>query len=227
MINKSIFKVVLNTVSKLPWLKGTIAASNKNMKPGRGFNQPASDHAFDYLKELDDGEFDKLIALLFKYRGYSISKKEEGMASVDILLKMNGETTFVQYRHWREYEIDIAVLEELVAEMKEQSIRNGVVISTGLFTQDAIDYSHGKHLLLINGVDLSLMVGELSTMKDNSVKDEEETKDISSETMPEIEPLCPICSQEMIKRTARKGKNAGNTFWGCSQFPNCRGVISN
>lgn len=227
MINKSIFKVVLNTVSKLPWLKGTIAPLNKNMKPGKGFNQPASDHAFDYLKELDDSEFDKLIALLFKYRGYSISEKEEGMESVDILLKMNGETTFVQYRHWREYEVDVAVLKELDAEMKEQSVRNGVVITTGLFAQDAIDYSHGKHMLLINGVDLSLMVGELSAMKDDNVEDKEEAKDVSAEEMPELEPLCPICSREMIKRTAKKGKNAGNTFWGCSQFPNCRGVISN
>lgn len=227
MINKSIFKVVLNTVSKLPWLKGTIAASNKNMEPGKGFNKPVSNHAFDYLKELDDSEFDKLIALLFKQRGYSISAAEDDNECVDILLKMNGETIFVQYRHWREYEIDVALLEQLDAEMDAQSVRHGIVITTGLFTEDALDYSRAKRLLLINGVDLSLMVGELSAMKDDNVEDEEETKDVSVEEMPELEPLCPICSREMIKRTAKKGKNAGNTFWGCSQFPNCRGVISN
>ena len=33
---------------------------------------------------------------------------------------------------------------------------------------------------------------------------------------------CPSCGGQMVQRTARKGKNAGNTFWGCSNFPHCR-----
>lgn len=225
MSKESIFKSVLNTVSKLTWLKGTASPENRHMNPGKGFNKPISDHAFDYIKELNDNEFDKLISLIFKQRGYSIST-EENNESVDLVLKMNGQTTFVQYRHWREYEVDIVVLEDFDTAMEEASVREGIVITTGLFTQEAIDYSHGKHLLLINGVDLSQMINALSSSNDDSINDEEAV-DNTVEEMPEIEPLCPICSSEMIKRTARKGKNAGNTFWGCSQFPNCRGVISN
>lgn len=223
--NKSFFKVMLNTVSNLSWLKGTRLSSNKNMKPGEGFNQPVSDHEFDYIKELDDHEFDKLIVMLFKQRGYSVST-EELNDSVDVVLKMNTEITFVQYRHWREYEVDVSVIDEFNAVMESESIPHGIVITSGLFTQDALDYSHGKHLLLINGVDLSQMVGTLSISNDDSSENEEKL-DEAVEQMPELEPLCPICSQAMIKRTAKKGKNAGNTFWGCSQFPNCRGVISN
>ena len=224
MKKESIFKVMLNTVSKLPWLKGTGSSSNKNMKPDKGFNQPVSDHAFDYLKELDDHEFDKLIAMLFKQRGYSVSTEEQN-DSVDVVLKMNAETTFVQYRHWREYEVDVAVIEEFYGVMESESIPHGIVLTTGLFTQDALDYSHGKHLLLINGVDLSQMVGALSASNDDSANDEAKIEVVVDE-MPELEPLCPICGREMIKRTAKKGKNAGNTFWGCSQFPNCRGVVN-
>ena len=227
MKKESIFKVMLHTVSKLPWLKGTVSPSSKNMKPGKGFNQPVSDHAFDYLKELDDHEFDKLIAMLFKQRGYSVSTKEQkNNDSVDVVLKMNSETTFVQYKHWREYQVDVAVIEEFYAAMELESIPHGIVITTGLFTQDALDYSHGKHLVLINGVDLSQMVGALSASNDDSADNEVQIDEVVEE-MPELEPLCPICSREMIKRTAKKGKNAGNTFWGCSQFPNCRGVVSN
>ena len=36
---------------------------------------------------------------------------------------------------------------------------------------------------------------------------------------------CPRCNQPMVMRTARKGANAGNQFWGCSTFPRCRGVV--
>jgi predicted RNA-binding Zn-ribbon protein involved in translation (DUF1610 family) len=39
-------------------------------------------------------------------------------------------------------------------------------------------------------------------------------------------PRCPICGSEMIMRTARSGANAGTKFWGCSTYPNCRGMIN-
>jgi len=38
-------------------------------------------------------------------------------------------------------------------------------------------------------------------------------------------PKCPKCDKDMVKRSAKKGKNIGNEFWGCSDFPKCRGVI--
>lgn len=33
---------------------------------------------------------------------------------------------------------------------------------------------------------------------------------------------CPRCGNELTLRTAKKGKNAGSNFLGCSNFPNCR-----
>lgn len=35
-------------------------------------------------------------------------------------------------------------------------------------------------------------------------------------------PRCPRCGRNMVVRTARKGANPGDQFWGCSGFPNCR-----
>lgn len=45
---------------------------------------------------------------------------------------------------------------------------------------------------------------------------------IASETTPS----CPKCESEMIKRVAKKGTRQGQIFYGCSQFPKCRGVIN-
>lgn len=36
---------------------------------------------------------------------------------------------------------------------------------------------------------------------------------------------CPKCGQSMTIRKAVKGKNAGEVFWVCNRFPNCRGVV--
>ncbi|MCL4253307.1 MAG: DUF2726 domain-containing protein [Anaerolineae bacterium] len=38
-------------------------------------------------------------------------------------------------------------------------------------------------------------------------------------------PKCPKCGSDMILRKAKSGANAGNQFWGCSQFPTCRTML--
>ncbi len=38
--------------------------------------------------------------------------------------------------------------------------------------------------------------------------------------------LCPKCGAPMVKRTARKGARAGKPFYGCSNYPKCRGIVN-
>jgi DNA-binding helix-hairpin-helix protein with protein kinase domain len=37
-------------------------------------------------------------------------------------------------------------------------------------------------------------------------------------------PDCPFCGKQMVKRTARRGRNVGSQFWGCSGYPHCKGT---
>ena len=37
-------------------------------------------------------------------------------------------------------------------------------------------------------------------------------------------PPCPECGKPMHRRKARNGKNAGREFWGCTGYPECKGV---
>lgn len=37
-------------------------------------------------------------------------------------------------------------------------------------------------------------------------------------------PRCPDCGGPMRKQVARKGRNAGNPFWSCCDYPNCHGT---
>ncbi len=39
-------------------------------------------------------------------------------------------------------------------------------------------------------------------------------------------PACPECNGEMIKRIAKKRARQGQAFYGCHQFPKCRGVVN-
>lgn len=37
-------------------------------------------------------------------------------------------------------------------------------------------------------------------------------------------PHCPQCGSMMALRTAKSGKNQGSQFWGCTQYPDCKGT---
>lgn len=46
-----------------------------------------------------------------------------------------------------------------------------------------------------------------------------------SETPQELDAealICPRCGGRLVLRVAKKGANAGNSFYGCSNFPKCR-----
>lgn len=40
-------------------------------------------------------------------------------------------------------------------------------------------------------------------------------------------PPCPQCGKTMVVRTAKKGRNEGKQFWGCSGYPDCKGTLEN
>lgn len=46
-----------------------------------------------------------------------------------------------------------------------------------------------------------------------------------SDKKKDLIPPCPSCGKMMVVRTAKSGKNTGNQFWGCSGYPDCKGVV--
>lgn len=52
-------------------------------------------------------------------------------------------------------------------------------------------------------------VSESSVESDNIINDKQELK-------------CPFCGGRLVLRVASKGKNVGNSFYGCSNYPKCK-----
>jgi hypothetical protein len=49
-------------------------------------------------------------------------------------------------------------------------------------------------------------------------------KFVANTNSSETAPHCPICNAFMVKRVAQRGPIAGSTFFGCSNYPKCRGT---
>ena len=52
----------------------------------------------------------------------------------------------------------------------------------------------------------------------------QDLSDSPDRTDPTDLPKCPQCSSLMALRTAKSGKNAGQQFWGCTKYPDCKGT---
>ena len=68
-------------------------------------------------------------------------------------------------------------------------------------------------------------VAEDDDLPEDADDAEEAEDDDLQEDAGEDAPNCPSCGSGMVRRTARTGPNAGNDFWGCSDYPECRGTI--
>ncbi len=56
---------------------------------------------------------------------------------------------------------------------------------------------------------------------------EKRRKDLSDKTdrTEQRKPVCPICKGLMVLRIAKKGSNTGSQFWGCADYPQCKGTV--
>lgn len=53
-----------------------------------------------------------------------------------------------------------------------------------------------------------------------------QASDKQPEPVQDSSPRCPKCGSEMTLRTAKRGDNQGGKFWGCSRYPECRGIVN-
>lgn len=82
--------------------------------------------------------------------------------------------------------------------------------------------------LRLNRMLQSQLQGQLSLFKQNGGFAENMTRE-RMKTRTEIAsnskaPACPICGKPMIKRMQKRGTAQGSLFWGCSDYPSCKGT---
>jgi restriction system protein len=88
------------------------------------------------------------------------------------------------------------------------------LVTTGTFSHDAIAFASGKPIQLIDAPRLQQLVSSLR----------EAAPDDRTAPEPTVMIRCPDCGSPMVARTARRGRFAGETFWGCSRYPVCGGT---
>ncbi|MGD8950795.1 MAG: DUF2034 domain-containing protein [Desulfobacterales bacterium] len=169
------------------------------------------------IQSLNWREFEELVAEAFRRKGYFVLENpEKGPdGGVDIRLRKNGNLILVQCKHWKSGKVGVKTVRELYGVMAAKQAYAGIIVTFGTFTEDAKKFATGKSIELISGNQLLKLISSVQKNQQVSKSDNEIRV-----------PTCPKCGSEMKLRIARKGKHAGQEFWGCSNYPDCRGILA-
>jgi restriction system protein len=164
------------------------------------------------IKAVNWKDFEYLVSEAYRRQGYSVQENTGGGADggIDLVLKKDGNHLLVQCKNWRSRKVGVTTVREFFGVVTAENATEGMVVCSGHFTNDAIEFAQGKPITLVDGAALSRLIGNVqrSPQIKAAVKD----------------ALCPICRNPMVMRTAKRGNNVGSRFWGCSKFPACRGT---
>jgi len=216
---------ILQYIAPIAFLAGALVSALGRRKRNAMYGR-ASAEGLTAIGTMSWREFEMLIGEAFRRRGFRVLELggQGADGGVDLVLSKQGERHVVQCKHWRAMKVPVAVVRELYGVMAAQGAAGGLVVTVGEFTSEARDFASGRGIELINGKTLATMLREV-TAPIRSTPAADVMPEQVSETDVRLAPLpCPKCGQPMVKRIAQKGANAGNAFWGCSGFPECRGV---
>lgn len=198
------------------WHAFKIKLRKKDLLKNAGTNK-----ATEIVSKMNWLEFELLIGEWFKTQGYEVkqvggadTESAHADGGIDIELHKDNELFLVQCKHYHSWSVPVETIRDLMGVMATRGAAGGFVVTSGHFTEPAKEFAMGR-IELIDGEKLMQVLQNVDVNTD-SAEPKTESKD----------PTCPVCSSTMIRRTAHRGENAGHEFWGCSQYPECRGIVS-
>jgi len=151
-------------------------------------------------------DFEPLIAEAYRRRGYRVKMRGGPGADGGVDLELEGQDgrIVVQCKQRTRGTIGVEVVRALFGVMIHETADRAILVTSASFTDAARAFAANKPIELIDGKALARLIREAH---------------VAAETPP-----CPKCGKPMVWRTARKGGHAGESFWGCSTYPACKGL---
>ena len=170
-------------------------------------------------------EFEMLVGEAFRLQGFSVVETGSNGADggVDLVLRRDREKFLVQCKQWKAFKVGVQVVRELFGVMAAEGATGGFVVTSGTFSAEAIAFADGRNVTLIDGGKLFALLKRARDARDVPlppvVPPLARPPAAASESSS---PKCAACARPMVRRTAKRGSNAGQAFWGCTGFPSCR-----
>jgi restriction system protein len=207
-------------------LLGSLASFLKRRKREGLVNQVTHAKGADALAGMSWREFEMLVGEAFRLQGYKVTEQggDRPDGGVDLVLRKGSETYLVQCKQWKAFKVGVDVVRELYGVMAANGAAGGFVITSGTFTADAQAFANGRNVKLVDGAKLFGLIQQAKASASATAPAAPVAMASTPAPSATSSPSCPVCQASMVRRIAKKGANAGSQFWGCSQFPACRGT---
>ncbi len=200
------------------FLLGAALSAYGRIKRHSLHTQVAASPGHGALNDMSWQQFEALVGEAFRRKGYSVAEKGGGGADggIDLVLKKQGETFLVQCKQWRAIKVGVNIVRELYGVMAARGATGGFVVTSGVFTEEARAFAKGTNIELMDGKALHALIA--------GVKAPPRFFRDPLSVITTGAPFCPECQSRMVKRKAKRGANAGQAFWGCTRYPDCKGT---
>ncbi len=169
--------------------------------------------SIDVLQRMDWKVLEFVTAGYYECRGFRTQTTPCGAdGGIDVtLFRPDTATPFaiVQCKAWNSRPVGVKPLRELLGVMTHHKLANGVFVTSGTYTDEAIAFAQA------NGIKL----GTGATLLDSilALAPPQQQKLLAIATDGEwTTPSCPSCGIKMVSREAKERR-----FWGCRNFPRC------
>ena len=175
--------------------------------------------SLELLKHLEWRRFEELCAAYYEALGYTAEiSHTRADGAVDIGLCAAGADKAVIIVHcqpWNAYRVGIKPVRELRAAMTTAGAVEGVLVTSGRFTQEAVALAARENVQLVDGSNLLAKLAALAPEKTHGLLKFATQGDF-------LTPTCPRCSIKMI---SRRSTHEGRRFWGCPNYPRCKQTL--
>ena len=220
-VGQSVFKTLASIgqyLLPLAFLVGAAISAFGRHKRRALHEQVAGNPDRSALNDMSWQQFEALVGEAFRRKGYAVTETGGGGADggIDLALRKEGETFLVQCKQWKAYKVSVTTVRELYGVMAAEGATGGFVVTSGVFTDEARAFAVGRNIELMDGKALHALIRGVSAPAKAAAA--------SLAARPAGSPACPVCQSAMVRRTAKRGANSGNEFWGCSRYPGCKGI---
>ena len=166
------------------------------------------------LRSIDWFQFEKLVGLVYEYQEYEVERRGGANpdGGIDLVIEKDDVRAGIQCKQWKTWNVGVKPVREFLGALTDAKIQHGIFITLNGYTSDAKQLAEKHGIELINETGFKEMLEKFDFSHDPRV----------AEILDDERKFCPKCEREMVLRTAGKGLNAGNQFWGCSGYPRCK-----
>ncbi len=173
-------------------------------------------------------DFEKLVSDAFRARGFRVHEVGgDGTPDGGVDLEMTdpaGVNYLVQCKQWQTWSVGEPKIREFFGVMCHRGNGyKGIFVSCGRYTAPAKSFAAGKPIELIDGPALVQLIAQGRSNSTVTAGDDGVEVNVPA-GQTDSKPMCIRCRVPMIRRTARQGPNAGQEFWGCTNYPKCRQI---